>query len=160
MKKLYYLIFVFFLALIGGCHQQQLALTEVEKEAIKKEVKEQFTQMVSAVQQLNVDTWSENFSKDQFVSVMLGTDYINDRSQFLNVVKTYFSMRDHQQIDSVNVQIKVLSSNSVLLTSEENFKIWFKDGSNFQLNDAFSALWQKEQEGWKIIYAHESWSEK
>lgn len=157
MKKMYLLTAVLFLAFLGGCQQQ--TLTKAKKQTIKKEVKTQFKQMVAAAQKMDVDTWSGFFSKDKFVAVVMGTDYINDRSQFLDVMKNYFSMRESQKIDSVEVHLKVLSSSSVLLTSTENFEVMLKDGTGFKLKDAFSTLWQKEQAGWKVIYAHESWSE-
>ena len=159
MKKTFILTFVLFLALFGGC-QQQGTLTEGQKVAIKKEVNDQFTQMVSAACQLDASMWSENFSKDEFVSVILGTDYFDTRSDFIELMTTYFSMRDQQHIDSLQVQITVLSQNLVLVTSVLDIEMLLKDGTGFKFKDAFTSLWKKEQNSWKIVHAHESWVEK
>ena len=53
MKSFYRITLVVFLVLLLGCGQQQQTFTEAEKETIQKEVKAQFNQLVSAVNQLN-----------------------------------------------------------------------------------------------------------
>ncbi len=55
----------------------------MEKEAIEKEVKDQFNQLVSAINQKDADAWSEYYSKNEFLSVIVGTDYYDTRSAWV-----------------------------------------------------------------------------
>jgi len=52
----------------------------MQKEIIEKEVKNQFNQLVSALNQLNAGAWSEYYSKGEFLSAVAGTDYYGSRS--------------------------------------------------------------------------------
>ena len=60
--------------------QPQQTLTEVEKEAIKKDVKDQFSRVVSALNNIDASAWSEYYSKDEFLSAIVSTDCYASRS--------------------------------------------------------------------------------
>lgn len=159
MKSIYRLLFVFFFVMLFSCQQQHHALTEVEKEAVTKEVKNQFNNLVSACDELNAAAWSEFYSQTDFISAIGGANYFATRSAWVDSITLYFSMRASQKLDLLDVQVTVLAPNLALLTSEENIEMVSKGGKEIKWKHAFSMIWKKEQSGWKIIHSHESWAE-
>jgi ketosteroid isomerase-like protein len=161
MKSLYRITLVVFLVLLlGACQQQQRTFTEVEKEAVKKEIKDQFNQLASAINQLNADAWSKFYSKDEFLSAIVSTDYYGARSAWVDVITKYFSMRERQHIEPLEVRVTALTPNMALMTSEEKSEMRLKDGKNIKSKHVFTMIWKKEQDGWKILHSHESWMDE
>jgi hypothetical protein len=109
MKTFYRIVFVVFLVLLFGCQQQQRTFTEVDKEAIKKEVKDRFNKLVSALNQKDAGTWSGNYSKDEFLSAIVSTDYYASRSALVDLITNYFSMRERQHIEPLKVRVTALA---------------------------------------------------
>ncbi|MFZ3048131.1 MAG: nuclear transport factor 2 family protein [Desulfatirhabdiaceae bacterium] len=157
MKSFYRYAFVVFLVLLFGCQQQQRTFTEVEKDAVKKEVKEQFNQLISAINKMDVGAWSQNYSKDEFLSAIAGTDYYATRAVWVDAITKNFSMRDHQKVELSDVQVTALEPNLALMTSVEQTEMGFKDGKNMKFKHVFTMIWKKEKDGWKILHSHESW---
>jgi ketosteroid isomerase-like protein len=160
MKFFYRYLFIVFLFFLFGCQQQQRAFTEVEKEAIKKEVKDQFNQLASAINQLNAQAWSNYYSKDQFASAIAGTDYYGARSEWVDTITKYFSKRELQHIKPLEVRITPLAPNLALMTSEEKSEMHLKNGKKIKSKHLFTMIWKKEQDGWKILHSHESWMDE
>ena len=129
----------------------------MEKEAIEKEVKNQFNQLVSALNQLDSGAWSEYYSKGEFLSAIAGTDYYGSRSAWVALITNYFLLRASQQVEPVAVRVTALASDIALLTSEEKTEMGLKSGENIKSKHVFTMIWKKEQNGWKIIHSHESW---
>jgi ketosteroid isomerase-like protein len=133
------------------------SLTDADKKTISNEVKDQFTQLISAINQSNAQAWSEYYSQDQFLSAIVSTDHYATRSAWVDTITNYFSMRERQYVEPFDVQVTALTPDLALLTSQEKSEMWPKDGKNFKLKHVFTMIWKKEQEGWKILHSHESW---
>lgn len=129
----------------------------METETIKKEVTDQFYQLVSALNKSDLEAWSEHYSKEQFLSAIVSTDYYAGRSAWLSVIAGYFSTRESQQIEPDAVRVSALTSDLALLTSEEKTRISLKHGQNIEAKHVFTMIWKREQDGWKILHSHESW---
>ncbi len=160
MKLFYRWILVVFLAVFFGCQQQQQILTEMEKEAIKKEITNQFNQLVSAANASDADAWFEYYSKEEFLSTIAGTDYYATRSAWGDTITYYFSIRERQHLESLEVRVHALTPSLALMTSEQNMEIWLKSGEHNKYKHVFTMIWKKEQDGWKILHSHESSTEK
>ncbi|MEE9912370.1 MAG: nuclear transport factor 2 family protein [Deltaproteobacteria bacterium] len=161
MKSVYRIaLIVFLVLLLGACQKQQQPFTEVEKETVKKEVKEQFNQLAAAINQKNADAWSRFYSTDEFVSAIAGTDYYAGRSAWVDAITKYFSMRERQHIEPLDVRIAALAPNLALMTSEEKSEMLFKDGKNIKSKHVYTMIWKKERDVWKILHSHESWIEE
>jgi len=156
MKSLYGYVFVVFSVFLFGCQQQQRVLTDAEKKAVEKEVTDQFSQLAAAVNQLNADAWSRYYSKDDFVSAIVGTDYYGARSAWIDTITKYFSMRERQSIEPSQVQVTALAPGLALMTSEEKVAISLKSGGHSEVKHVFTMIWKKEHDGWKIVHSHES----
>jgi len=157
MKKIYKNAFVIFFVLMFGCQQQQQNSTEIEKEVIKKEVKEQFNQLNAAINNSNSIAWSEFYSKDEFISTFVSTDYYATRSAFIDSIRYYFSLREYQHLEPLEVQVTVLTQALALMTSQEKTEMRLKSGENMKSKHVLTMIWKKEQDRWKIIHSHESW---
>jgi ketosteroid isomerase-like protein len=144
------------LIVIFGCQQQQNS-TEKENEMIKNEVKNQFEKLVSALNNSDPLAWSELYSKDEFISSFVSTDFYPTRNQFIDVITSYFTLREHQHVEPIEVQITELTPTLALMTSQEKIEMNLKNGENIQSKHVFTMIWQKEHEEWKIIHSHESW---
>lgn len=157
--KLFYLIplVVFSVLFLGACQQQQRTFTEVEKEAVKKEVKDQFNQLVAALNQKDAGAWSEFYSQDDFLSAIAGTDYYAKRSVWVDLITNYFSMRERQHVEPLEVRVTPLTPNLALMTSEEKSEMGLKGGKTVKSKHVFTMIWKKEPNGWKIMHSHESW---
>lgn len=129
-------------------------------ESIEQEVKNQFGRMVSAINALDFSAWSENFSKDNFLSAIAGSDYYATRSEWIDTIKNYFSMRDRQRIEPITIEVNALTPQIALLTSAEKTEMLFKNGDIIKSRHVFTILWKKEQDGWKVLHSHESWLEE
>ncbi len=135
----------------------QEGLTEKETDLIRKEVTEQFIHLVSAINQLDAAAWSEHYSKDEFLSAIVSTDHYAARSEWVDVITSYFSTRKRQQVEPVEVRVTALTSNLALMTSEERSEMELKSGEATVFRHVFTMLWKKEPDGWKILHSHESW---
>lgn len=139
---------------------EQHALTRVEKETIGAEIKNQFKSLVSALNRLNAAEWSDHYSRNDFVSAIVATDYYASRPEWVNLITNYFSMRDRQHVLPRDVRVTALSPDLALMTSEETGEMWLKDGSRITSKHVFTMIWQKEKTGWKILHSHESWCDE
>ena len=157
MKSFYRNLCFVFLVVLFSCQQQQQISTEAEKEAIKKEVKDQFNQLISAINNSNSAAWSEFYSKDEFLSTFVSTDFYSTRSAFVDSITNYFSMRERQHLEPLEVQVTALTPALALMTSQEKTEMWLKSGKNIKSKHVFTMLCKKDKDGWKIMHSHESW---
>jgi ketosteroid isomerase-like protein len=133
------------------------AQSKPEKEAIQKEVTDQFNHLISALNQKNADADSEYYSKDGFLSAIAGTDYYGSKAAWVDMITKNFSMRERQHIEPLEVRVTALSSDLALMTSEEKAEMQLKSGETIKSKHVFTMLWKREKGGWKILHSHESW---
>lgn len=131
-----------------------------ERESVEKEVKSQFNQLLSAINQKDAAAWSKFYSKDEFLSAIAGTDYYGARSAWVDVITKYFSQRERQQVAPVAVRVTALTQNLALMTSEEKTEMRLKGEKSVKSKHVFTMIWKKEQDGWKILHSHESWTDE
>jgi ketosteroid isomerase-like protein len=136
--------------------KQKEPITESFTE-VKKEVRDQFNQLVSAINQMNAGEWSKFYSNDEFLSTIAGTDYYDTKDTWVDSITSYFNIRERQHIEPVEVRVTALAPNIALMTSEERSEIKLKDGENIKSKHVFTMIWRKEKDVWKILHSHESW---
>lgn len=159
MKKFYLLILPAFLFLLSFCQQQE-TFTEGDKAAIEKEVTDQFNQFIKTLNTKDASNWSEFYSKTDFISTFVETDFLNKRDEWINLITKYFTTRETQKVELIDVDVNALAENLALLTSKEKSEMTLTDGQVVQSDHVFTLLWKKGNDGWKIIHSHESWVDK
>lgn len=132
----------------------------MKQAVIKKEVAERFSQLVAAINDVNANAWSNFHSEDEFISAIAGTDYYATRSAWVGQITNYFSGRERQSVQPLEVRVTALTPNLALMTSEEDSEMWLRDGSIVKSKHVFTMLWKKESNGWKILHSHESWTDR
>lgn len=163
MKKLIFfgVAFATMFFLFSSCAKEtKTELTDVQKAAIVAEVEKVHGDLIANLSKLDMDLWTEPWSKDEFVAASSGVNYFRTLNEFRDSVKFWFSLRERQEVEIVERNIKVLAPDLVLLTCILNWEIQFKNRE--QANNSKSlttVLWKKESEGWKGICLHESWKE-
>ncbi len=148
--------FIILLIIIVGC-EPQYKTGEMDKGLINKEIKQQFNQLVLAINNLDTIAWSEFYSKDEFKSAFVGTDFYNTRSEFINTIENYFANREYQHLQPIEIHITALSPELALMTSQEKTEMRLKSGEEIKAVHIYSMIWKKGQDGWKIIHSNESW---
>lgn len=141
---------------LSSC-QGKTDLTDEQKATIANEVVKTYTNLVSNLSKLDIDLWSEAWSKNEFISVNSGVNNFKTFNEFRDSVKYWFSLREKQQVEILESKVKVLTPDLALLTSITNWDIQFKNGTEGRSKALLTGLWRKEQDGWKAICLHESW---
>lgn len=157
MKLSYRIFLVFLVVLLLGCQKQQQTLTAAEKEAIRKEVKSRFNDLIFAINQRDAVAWSKYYSNDDFVSAIVSTDYYASRTVFVDSITTFFSKRERQHVEPLEIRVFELAPDLALLTSEEKAEMLARSGKLIKAKHVFTMVWKKEPDGWKIVHSHESW---
>lgn len=160
MKKLVFssVAFAAMLLLFSSCAKETKSeLTDEQKANLSAEVVKQFNDVMSNLSKLDIDIWSEPWSKNDFISVNSGVNYFGTLNQFRDSVKYWFSLREKQQVEIIETKVKILAPDLALLTSITNWDILFKNGVEGKSKALETMLWRKETSGWKAIYLHESW---
>jgi len=157
MKKYLWTVSAIILLALASC-QEKVEFSDEQKAAIEKEVKAQFEGFTSSVNRLDTKAWSENLSKDEFISVNSGVIYFSTSSTFLDSVQRWFSLRKSQTAIPLETKVTALAPDLALLTSKGNFEILWNTGE--QTNDIFllTFIWKKEESSWKVIHFHESFA--
>ena len=156
MKTLPCATFIILLILMFGCKPQHNT-REMDQELINNEVKEQFSQLTSALSNLDTLAWSGFYSHDEFISAFVGTDFYGNRSEFVNIIESYFSGREYQHVEPIEVQVTALAQELALMTSREKTEMRLNSGEEIKSVHVFTMIWKKGPDGWNIIHSNESW---
>jgi len=156
MKKLLFPLSIFLIFFFISC-QEKDTLTAEHKASIADEVGKIYVEGISNLSKLNIEIWSEPWSKNNFLSVNSGVNYFSTYTEFKDSVEHWFSLRESQNVTIVDKKIYVLTSDQVLLTSIANWEILFKNEEDLKVKALATLLWKKEADGWKIVHLHESW---
>ena len=157
MKSLYSLSVIIILSLLISCQKQETTAPQPDNDVIQKELKDIYVRLFTSLNRMNTEEWSEFYSKEEFVSTLVSTDFYADREEFIDSISSYISMRESQELIPMDVKVTVLTTDLALITSQENTKITMKTGENINSKHVFTMIWKKEKDGWKIIHSHESW---
>lgn len=130
---------------------------ELEKATIAREVTDTFKQLVTAINRRDAGAWQNFYSKDGFVSAIAGVDVFPTRNAWVETITSYFSDRKRQHVELQEMRVTPLAPGLALLTSQENSDIQAKIGSSSKARHAFTMIWKKGKDGWKIVHSHESW---
>jgi ketosteroid isomerase-like protein len=160
--KTYFMIFVAIILIIGiGCQQKPTMLTDVQKTEIEKQIREQWNAYLKAANGLDFDKLMTFYSTNQFIGYLGGTQYaLFSRQAFRDTLQYWFDRRAQQKIEPTLVAIHALKPDLAVLLFSGKFATVGKNGKPHQYEIAETLLFIKENEGWKILHEHESWTER
>ena len=129
----------------------------MDEALMRQEVAEQFGYLVAALNSLDTAAWAEHYSRDGFVSAIVGTEYCATRAAWIELIAGYFAQRESQHVEPRAVRVAVLGPTIALLTSEELGLMRLRSCDEIRSQHVFTMVWQREAAGWKIVHSHESW---
>lgn len=156
MKKLFLLTTIMVFFFYSCAKNTTTELTAEQKATIEKELRDQFDKLMTSINQLNFDPWSDNISKTDFISAITRKGLTSGYSAWADSIKVSFLARERHTYDEKAVKITALTPTLALLTQEGIWENWWKNGDYSKTNGLATFIWKKEQDGWKIIHSHES----
>jgi hypothetical protein len=155
MKTIFFSLFV---ALLTACTTDSpKTLTASEKEAIKNEVKKEFTAMVDACTKLDIQTALKYYwDSPDFMGFGVDGELI-DYALFKKTNEDFFGSAQSIQFPSLKEVIKVLANDQVVFIWQYKAEIVLKTGEKLNFNKVgVTFLFQKIAGTWKIVYYQES----
>ena len=156
MKKVF--PFIICVLLFGvSCSNQSTELTEEQKVTIQNEVNTEFEKLVNAIQQLNYDSFSELYSKTDFIScAKFNTGLLTDINAWMDSVKISFALRERQKTEMLNLKITPLTQDMALVNQIAYWENWWKNGDYRKSYGVATYIYKKEPIGWKIVHITET----
>lgn len=157
MKRLVFFIIAIMLFVYSCTKNATPELTAEQKTTIEKEVKEQYDKFFSTWDQLDFSSWAGYWSENSSISATSNMDYTPTRSEIMDAVKLSWSNKERRHTELSDVIITAVSIDLAYVTGFEIVEVWEKSGEHYKVKAIGSTIWKKEQSGWKIIVANESW---
>lgn len=130
----------------------------INTDSIVSDVTKCFSNLVSALNNMDITTWAAFYSDESFVSTIAGTEYFQSKIEWVEAISNYFSLRQTQIVTPVIIRVTPLAADLAYMTSEEKSEILLKNGERVTVTHVFTMIWKKEASGWKILHSHESWT--
>lgn len=163
-KNLAILLFATTLLLTTGCAEQDSSqitaqreseqLTEEDKNAITDTMKSLIGDVHRSFEQLDADSYMDHFSQDSRY-VYQGSARSHEAHQTL--MRNYMDGLQKASIDTVgSADVKVLSrDDAIVLFNYETTTVDSK-GDTTELGGIISGVVSREDDGWKVVHAHET----
>jgi hypothetical protein len=146
-----------FLLLLGLITQAEgQTLSNRQTELIKNQVDSMFQKMLVFAERLDFNAISSGVNDKHEAGFITNDKYYARYSSMIEDVKTNAQGIDRQDISIKEKKITVLSDKIVLLTASGVAKAILEDGREIAADFHWSFVFEKINEGWKVIYSHQS----
>jgi len=155
MKRL---LFVTGLILALGCTpRHETALTETQKNQVLTEAQQATAAFIDHIEKNDVEGIKASFLNSDHVKLIL-----NDQSftytELIKMADEFLPKLEGQEMKIKSESFQVLSPKHFIHFWNGYNAIHYKDGNNESYPDFFMTyVYQKDDDTWKIIHAHESW---
>lgn len=156
MKKTSTLIITLFLSFMCLLQAKSQSLTEQQKELIKNEVNEVFTEMLVFAEKLDYDKLSFGVDDKHEAGFITNKKYYSRYASLIDDMKLGARGVSGQEISIKQKKLTVLSDKIVLLTASGLSKAKLDDGRDFTVDFHWSFIFEKIDNKWKVIYSHQS----
>lgn len=131
-------------------------LTEAEKSKIVAEINTLFEKSLKAGESLDINEITENVNDTLRAGFIDNGIYFNSFMERMSGFKNAIKGIDSQEMEIVNKKITILSPNAVLLAASGNYKVKVYDGRIIEGKFAWSLVYSKINNEWKIVHTHMS----
>ncbi len=157
MKKLFF--FAVMAILMAGCTTPNCALTSQQIEAIKAEAQKATATFIDAIEKNEIDAIIASFHNSDETRLVFDSEWHNYEG-FLELANKMLTNVDHQVMDTKKETYTVVAKDCFIHFWTGFNGMYFKDGSNMEMENFFLTYVYKKIDGkWKIIHAHESWKD-
>ncbi|TXD51489.1 MULTISPECIES: hypothetical protein [unclassified Polaribacter] len=150
---------IFFLFLTS-CKNEVTELSSIEKETAKKEISARINEIVEGAKQLNIEMAMNPYldSKDFLIINADGSSL--DYSGMKEMNSESFKQMNVLKFTTINEKFRFLTKNKVLLTWFGKNELELKSGEKMKIESyTGTMLFEKINNEWSIVYAHESASQ-
>ncbi|MCB9247623.1 MAG: nuclear transport factor 2 family protein [Ignavibacteriales bacterium] len=135
---------------------QKEELTEAEKSKIATEINTLFEKSLKAGESLDINGITENVNDTLRAGFIDNGVYFKSFNERMSGFKNAINGIDSQEMAIVNIKITILSPNVVLLASSGNYKVKISDGRILEGKFAWTFVYSKINNEWKIVHTHMS----
>ena len=126
-----------------------------EREQITSEILALTNQVLMAAEQADADRlFALHSTAIEYVHINNGTRLTRD--QLVAYYKDVYSEVDRQEIEMGEPAFSILSKDAVIVAWEGQFTTYRNGGSTLTGEIAWTHLWKRTENGWKLFHAHHS----
>lgn len=157
MKKYESVLLICTMVFFMSCNNKtDLPLSDSEKAALINEVKPVLTQIIEGSESGNLDKALERYwNAQEFIAV--GNGQVYNFNGLKDGNKQYFEALDSQKFTEKDTKYTFLDNKTVIATWSGTGLASLKDSQKLNIDPYVATLvFRKMNEGWKVIYTHES----
>ena len=157
MKQLIFFTALAFL--IAGCNAPKCSLTPEQIQAIKVEAQQATATYIDAIEKNEINAIIGSFHNSDETRLVFDSESHN-YAAFVELANKMLTNVDHQVMDTKEEVFTVVAEDCFIHFWTGFNGMYFKDGSNMEMENFFMTYVYKKMDGqWKIIHAHESWKD-
>lgn len=155
MKSVFLKMFLFpALCFCINSELQSQELTADQENKITEEIDQAFIKHMKAGESLDANGLSEGVNDDLKVGFIQNGVYFNDFETVINNFKERSGGVMSQKYTIINKKITILCENAAVLTASGSFIASLTDGRNINGNFAWTIVYSKIGNTWKVIHTH------
>ena len=152
MRKITVFVSVLVLCGITNVFSQNL----LEKEKIKAEIENLFEKSIKSGETLNIAEIKSNVEDKLKTGFIDNGKYFNSFDSLMIDFEQGTRNIKSQKMDIVSKKITIFSNDNALLTAAGNYLVTVKDGRTFSGKFAWTFIYAKLNNDWKIVHSHMS----
>ncbi|MEP0972910.1 MAG: nuclear transport factor 2 family protein [Balneola sp.] len=146
------LMLVLALSSLMFCGQQDIKLSESEKNRIKTEVKKSFESLVESTKKQDWDSYFDHFDQKNFTGLNADGTVWESFEEFKESVHPVFQMiESSDSLEFTNVKITALDHNTAILINQYKQKIVLNGGQEIRAAGGGTQVWSKVSDNWKLV---------
>lgn len=157
MKKFEAVLIMCTIAFFMSCsNTSELSLSDNEQAVLIDEIEPVLNQIIEGSESGNIDNAIEPYwDTQEFIAV--GNGQVYDFSGFKEGNKQYFEVLENQQFTERETKYTFLDQKTVIVTWSGSGLALLKDSQKLNIDPyAVTMVFRKMDQGWKVIYTHES----
>ncbi|OGU62851.1 MAG: hypothetical protein A2V66_07370 [Ignavibacteria bacterium RBG_13_36_8] len=139
-----------------ACKSPTHEMTEEEKDTVKEAVLTIHNNTVEMAKQADLEKTFEAACNEYGAGYINNGVMYNDIESMKAFIKPSFDKIEKQEISFDDVRVSVVAQNAALLTAHGNFIATLKDGSQFGFPFAWTFVYVKLNDQWRVIHTHQS----
>ena len=142
--------------LLFGCQTAEQHMSDAQKGAIEETVQSLFEQNIAASEKADLDSLVTSVRDTHNAGFITNGVFYPSFDSLIADVRPGFSRLKGQEITLSDKRITALSPNVVLVTAHGNFAAADKANNTFEGDFAWTFVYAKTGDEWKVIHSHQS----
>ena len=143
-------------SLLSGCKKAEQPMPDAQRAAVEETVKSLTEQSIAACEKVDIDGVAVNVSDKYNTGFIDNGVFYPSFESLIADFRIGFGRLKSQEIKISDRRITVLAPNVALVTAHGNFTATDKTNNTFKGNFAWTFVYAKIGDEWKIIHSHQS----